>query len=128
MHANPRAMRVTRQSDILLVRLLDVPAAWESRTYDSSGAITFDLPSDRMCPANVGTWRLDAGPEATCSRSSQEPDLVLDVQALGSLYLGGMSAQLLAPTGRIRPREIGAVARLSGIFGTDPEPHNSFVF
>ena len=129
MLANPRAMRITRQSDNLWVRLLDVPAALEARTFDSSAAITFEVPSDRMCPANVGTWRLDAGPEgATCSRSSDAPDLVLDIQALGSLYLGGMSAQLLAGAGRIRPRDTGAVARLSRIFRIDPAPHNSFAF
>ena len=52
---------------------------------------------------------------------------MIDVQALGSLYLGGMSAALLAGAGRIRgDRE--SVSLLSRMFRTDPEPFNTFVF
>ena len=52
---------------------------------------------------------------------------MIDPQALGSLYLGGMSAALLASAGRIRgDRE--SVGLLSRMFRTDPEPFNTFVF
>ena len=56
------------------------------------------------------------------------PDVLLDIRALGSLYLGGMSAALLASAGRIRPRNVDAVGVLSRMFRTDPEPFNSFGF
>ena len=48
-------------------------------------------------------------------------------QALGSLYLGGMSASLLASAGRIRG-DHESVGLLSRMFRTDPEPFNTFVF
>jgi predicted acetyltransferase len=125
---DPRAMRVTRQSDSLWIRLLDVPAALGARRYDTGGTITLGIESDPMCPANAGTWRLDGGPDgASCTRVAGPPDLVIDLPALGSLYLGGPSAALLASAGRIRgDRE--AVRLLSRMFRTDPEPFNTFVF
>lgn len=52
----------------------------------------------------------------------------MDIQALGSLYLGGMSAAALARAGKIRPQEADALATLSRFFRTDPEPYNSIGF
>lgn len=129
MLQNPRAMRVTRQSDNLWMRLLDVPRALEARAYDVPGSIVLGIDSDAMCPHNEGAWRLDGDPDGgTCIRVDARPDLVLDVQALGALYLGGASAALLTASGHIREQRPGAVARLSRMFRTDPEPFNSFAF
>ena len=129
MLQNPRAMRVTRQSDNLWMRLLDVPRALEARTYDVSARVVLGIDADPMCPGNVGSWRLDGGPDgATCVRAEAPPDLELDTQALASLYLGGGSAHLLSAAGRIRERRPGGVALLGRMFGTDPEPFNSFAF
>jgi predicted acetyltransferase len=129
MLQNPRAMRITRQSDNLWLRILDLPRALEARTYDVATQIVLRVGSDPMCPHNEGTWRLDAGPDgASCTRVRAEPDLALDIQALGSLYLGGVSADLLTSAGRIRECGPGAARRLSRMFRTDPEPFNSFVF
>jgi predicted acetyltransferase len=81
-----------------------------------------------MCPGNEGSWRLDGGPDgAVCTRVTTTPDLVIDLQALGSLYLGGMSAALLASAGRVRGDHT-SVSLLSRMFRTDPEPFNTFVF
>lgn len=129
MLRNPRAMRVTRQSDNLWVRLLDVRRALEARAYETKGTLTIGIDSDEMCPGNVGTWMIDVGPDgASCTRIDRDPDLTIDIQALGTLYLGGMSAHLLASAGRIRPLRIGAVRELSRMFRTDPEPFNSIGF
>jgi predicted acetyltransferase len=125
---NPRAMRVTRQSDSLWIRLLDVRAALEARRYDVGGTIVLGIESDPMCPGNEGSWRLDGGPGgAVCTRVTTTPDLVIDLQALGSLYLGGMSAALLASAGRIHG-DRKSVSLLSRMFRTDPEPFNTFAF
>jgi predicted acetyltransferase len=129
MLQDPRAMRVTRQSDNLWMRLLDVPAALAARRYDGADTLVLRIESDPMCPDNEGTWRLDGGPDgATCTRADARPDLVLDIQALGSLYLGGASAGLLAAAGRIRECRPRTASRLARMFGTDPEPFNSFAF
>jgi predicted acetyltransferase len=129
MLRNPRALRVTRQSDNLWVRILDVPTALEARSYDVADGITLAIDADAMCPANTGTWQLDASPDgATCTRTNAQPDATLDIQALSSLYLGGASAALLASAGRIHPHRPESVATLSRLFRVDPEPFNSFAF
>jgi predicted acetyltransferase len=127
MLANSRALRITRQSDNLWARILDVRSALEGRTYEAPGEITFTIEDDAMCPGNVGTWRL-AAEAANVSRTTGPADLVIDIQALSSLYLGGMSAHDLAQAGHIRPRADDAVGKLARMFRTDPEPHNSFGF
>jgi predicted acetyltransferase len=125
---NPRAMRVTRQSDNLWIRLLDVGTALSARSYDVGGTIVLGIESDPMCPRNEGSWRLDGGPAgAVCAPVSTTPDVMIDLQALGSLYLGGMSAALLASAGRIRG-DRKSVRLLSRMFRTDPEPFNTFAF
>ncbi|WP_405020931.1 GNAT family N-acetyltransferase [Kitasatospora sp. NBC_00070] len=129
MLANPRAMRVTRQSENLWARLLDVPLALTQRSYDTAGTLAFTVDGDRMCPANNGTWLLRAdGAEVTCVRTERAADLTVTVQALGSLYFGGASAHDLAYAGHLVPHTEGAVGRLARMFRTDPEPHNSFGF
>lgn len=129
MLRNPRAMRITRQSDNLWMRILDVPAALAARTYSTPDTIAFSVQTDEMVPNNVGTWRLEADVTgASCVRTNDAPDLTLDIQALGALYLGGMSAQLLAAAGLIRSDQTSSIEKLSRMFRTDPEPHNSFGF
>ncbi|MGH3097313.1 MAG: GNAT family N-acetyltransferase [Streptosporangiales bacterium] len=129
MLQNPRALRVTRQSDNLWMRLLDLRRALESRAYSVPGTLVLRIASDSMCPRNEGVWRLEGDPDgARCTRVDADPDLTLDIPALGSLYLGGASASLLATAGRIRDHRPEAVGLLSRMFRTDPEPFNSFVF
>lgn len=129
MLRDPRAMRITRQSDNLWLRILDLPGALTARAYDRAADLTFTIDDDSMCPRNAGTWRLVVSPEgATCIRSRSAPDLTVDVPALSSLYLGGLSAAVLAGAGRIRVHRPGAVNDLAGVFRTDPEPFNSFGF
>lgn len=129
MLRNPRALRVTRQSDNLWLRILDLPAALTARSYEYAAELTIGVDADPMCPRNVGVWRLAAGPDgATCEPTDARPDLSTDIQALSSLYLGGMSAALLAAAGRIRAHRPDAVAELSRLLRSDPEPFNSFAF
>jgi len=129
MLRNPRALRVTRQSDNLWVRLLDVPAALTARAYDLDAQLTFTIPTDPMCPANEGTWLLDTrGPTPICRRVQGPADLTIDVAALGALYLGGHSAALLASAGHVHPHAPDSTAVLSRLFRTDLPPHNAIGF
>jgi predicted acetyltransferase len=129
MLANRRAMRITRQTDNLWARLLDVPLALTRRSYDTADALAFTVEDDRMCPANNRTWLLRAdGASATCVATDREADLTITVPALSSLYFGGMSAHDLAYAGHITAGSDHVIGRLARMFRVDPEPHNSFGF
>lgn len=128
MLANPRALRVTRQSDNLWARILDVPACLGSRAYGAQDSVVIRMTEDSMCPGTVGTWRLTADLDtAECSRTDGTPDVVLDIPALSALFMGGASASTLAYAGRLSADE-AVVDRLDRLFRVDPEPHNSFAF
>lgn len=129
MLTNPRALRVTRSSDRLWLRLLDVPAALEARGYDTSEHVVLAV-TDTMCPWNEGTWHLQTDTdEARCRpATAADADLAMDVSVLGSLYLGGVTPAALAGAGRIVELRSGALARLARQFRQDPAPCNAVGF
>jgi predicted acetyltransferase len=129
MLRNPRAMRITRLSDNLWLRLLDVPAALRARVYNEETTLALRIASDAMCPHNVGTWQLTTNVRgATCEPTDAHPSLVIDIRALGMLYLGGGSASLLAAAGLIDELQPGALATLSRLLRSDPAPFNALGF
>ena len=74
---------------------------------------------DAVCEWNDGRWRLDGG---ECSRTEDEPDLALDVSALGSAFLGGISFAQLHAALRVDELREGAVARADALFAWRSHP------
>ncbi len=127
--ADPRQLRVTDVEDRLYVRILDVPAALEARGYRNEGRIVLDvLPPSAWggsADATTGTWILEAGPSGSscrATRAGEEADIRLTVTDLGSLYLGGFSASLLAAAGRVEELRAGGIEAADALFATWPAP------
>ncbi|MEV0749323.1 MULTISPECIES: GNAT family N-acetyltransferase [unclassified Streptomyces] len=112
-----------RQRDSLHLRLVDVGAALEARTYRGPLDVVFEV-EDAFCPWNAGRWRLtaDAKGGASCKRTEDAADLALSVRELGTAYLGGESLGSLALAGRVRELRAGAVAEASSAFASDVAP------
>jgi predicted acetyltransferase len=104
--------------DALWMRLVDVGAALSGRSYAGDGAIVFDV-RDTVCPWNEGRWSLADG---AATRTDAEPDLALDVAALGAAYLGGVSFRDLASALRVDELRPGAVERADAMFAHRPLP------
>jgi len=115
--ANPRRARY-RMGDGLWVRLVDVGAALSGRAYTGDGSIVFDV-RDAFCPWNEGRWKLEGG---SAARTDAAADLALDVDALGSAYLGGVSFDRLRGALRLEELVDGAVERADALFGWRPLP------
>jgi predicted acetyltransferase len=115
--ANPRRARY-RMYDALWVRLVDVGAALSGRAYAAEGSIVFEV-RDAVCPWNESCWKLENG---AASRTEDPADLTLDVDALGSAYLGAVSFAELRDAGRVEERVDGAVRRADALFGWRPLP------
>ncbi len=124
MLADPRRMRVTRVSDELWVRLVDVARALASRGYSAAGRVVFDV-KDAFMPENSGRYALEAGSEgtATCERTEATAELALEVAELGAVYLGGVRFRSLLDVGRVRELVPGAVARADALFATALAPY-----
>ncbi|NUL15019.1 GNAT family N-acetyltransferase, partial [Streptomyces lunaelactis] len=85
-----------RLRDSLHVRLVEVGAALEARTYRTPVDVVMDVEDD-FCPWNAGRWRLTGDAKgASCKRTEDDADLTLSVRELGAAYLGGISLSALA--------------------------------
>jgi predicted acetyltransferase len=109
--ADPRRLRMT-VGDGLWLRLVDVGAALSARSYEPGEAVSFAV-EDRFCPWNDGTWTLDEG---RARRTHEVADLALGVDALGAVYLGGVSFEQLVLAGRARELRAGAAFRADRLF------------
>lgn len=117
-----------RRRDALYVRLVDVGAALEARTYQAPVDVVFDV-EDVFCPWNSGRWRLTGDAKgAVCRRTQDSADLSLSVRELGSAYLGGVTLAGLAAAGRVREVRQGALAEASVAFGSVVVPWLSHGF
>ena len=115
--ANPRLIRA-RVGDSLWIRLVDVGAALSGRAYAVDGSVVFEV-HDATCPWNEGRWKLAGGKAA---RTEEPAELALDVDALGSTYLGAVSFAQLHESFRVQELSEGAVARADALFSWRPLP------
>ncbi|MGW0826375.1 GNAT family N-acetyltransferase [Streptomyces sp. NPDC002845] len=111
-----------RVRDGLYVRLVDVGAALEARTYQAPVDVVLEV-EDAFCPWNEARLRLSGDAKgATCERTGDAADLVLSVRELGAAYLGGVSLASLAAAGLVREVRQGALAEASVAFSSAVAP------
>ena len=115
--ATPRRMRY-RMGDGLWVRVVDVQAALSGRAYGDGAPLVLEV-RDAVGEWNDGRWRLEDG---ECSRTDEEPDLALDVSALGSAYLGAVSFAQLREAQRVDELREGALVQADALFAWRPLP------
>jgi predicted acetyltransferase len=116
--ARPRYLNAQVQ-DGLWLRLVDVEAALSARSYAVDGRVTLEVVSDPLFRQNAGLWTISRG---RVRRGGRRADVRLDVQALGSAYLGGFSFAALARAELVEEASRGGVARADALFRTDVAP------
>jgi len=85
--ADPRRLRRSL-GDLIWLRIVDVPAALESRRYAVPGSLVLEVSDDFGVFAEVRV-RLTGGPDGSeCVPTSDEPDLRLSVADLSAALLG----------------------------------------
>jgi predicted acetyltransferase len=112
----------TRPVDSLWVRLVDVGRALSARRYPAPIDFVLEV-RDRFCEWNTGRWHLWGHPAgAFCDRTDRDPDLVLGIEELSAIYLGGVSLASLQAAGRVTEVSPGAVTQASTGFGWPVTP------
>ena len=129
--SDPRRLGLTIR-DGIWVRLVDVRAALEARTYAGPGRMTLEV-TDAFRPSNAGRWTVDVpGDRGVASVAPAapgvEPDLALDVADLATIYLGAFTFADLARAGRLRECRDGAIAAADRLFATPVAPWCSTMF
>lgn len=124
---NPRTAKPSL-GDGLYVRLVDLPAALSARAYARPVEVVLEV-HDRGVPDNAGRWRLigDSG-GATCTPTTDAPDLLVETRELAAAYLGGTTLAELAAADRVQEVRDGALAEASSAFAATPAPWCPAVF
>lgn len=104
---NPRSRRVIRESDTLWVRILNPVTALEGRAWSADGEFSLSLTDPLGIAAGTFTVSVSGGvAQVTSTESTTAPQhFHLDVEALGSLYLGDVSVLTMREAGRITAEE-----------------------
>jgi predicted acetyltransferase len=127
MLSDPRRASVDI-NDQLWVRLVDVDRALAARRYSLPVDVVIEV-DDPVCPWNTGRWRVTGDrDDSRCARVDGDPDLVVAIDDLGAVYLGGRPLSRLAAAGRVHEHTPGTLARASQAFTWDPAPWCQEVF
>ena len=124
---NPRVLKRTLH-DAMWLRLVDVQTALSNRKYAADEQLVIQV-ADAVCPWNDGRYLLDATVDgANCERTTRDADITLDVSVLGSIFLGGITPDVLFSAGGMQQLEDGAVRKLARLFTTVAPPWTPHVF
>lgn len=112
--------------DTMWLRPLDVPRLLETRRYERDGTVVLDVADSYL--GCGGRFRLEvvAG-EGRCEPTEDQAQVELDISDLGSVYLGGCSADALSRAGRITGEQ-EAVRTMTEVFHTRRPPYCIEVF
>ncbi|MDQ4055198.1 MAG: GNAT family N-acetyltransferase [Actinomycetota bacterium] len=118
---DPFVAKVVKTTDQLWVRVLDVVAALEARPWAADGDVVLEV-ADPLGHA-AGRFRVttSAG-QAKVSRTDDEPDVLLEADTLGALYLGGVGVATLRAAGRVTGSDEG-VTTWAAMADTGPPPY-----
>jgi predicted acetyltransferase len=117
----PRMLnRMTR--DGILGRIVDIERAMDKRRYDAEGSLIFKI-TDNLCPWNEGTWKLEASPNgSTVKVTDESPQLEMPVSTLPVLFFGQLSATKAARMGRLDVIDSGSLKTWDAVMETRYAP------
>jgi predicted acetyltransferase len=121
---DPRCVEASEPRDMLWLRILDVPQALSARHYPADGRLVLDVADPLGLTA--GTFALDVkGGQAAVEpvAAGEKADLALDVSALSSIYLGGISPVTLKAAGKVCEATPGAAFKAQQMFAVERATH-----
>jgi predicted acetyltransferase len=124
---DPRIVRTTGSEDGLWLRIMDVPAALQARTYQADLDTVIEISDGFRSDGGRFALEVRSG-RARCVRTDAQAEFSMDLDVLGSLYLGVHSAATLAAANRIRGTDPESQARLDAAFRSDVPAQLGFHF
>jgi len=122
-----RVVRTTSSRDDLWLRILDVPAALHARRYRCDLSTVLQITDGFR--RDGGRFALDVRDgRARCAPTDAPARLHMDIDVLGSLYLGGHRASVMAAAGRIRGADAELLGALDAAFATEVPAELGFGF
>ncbi len=109
---------MTSSSDDLWIRIMNIPVALEGRRYQADLDTVLDVADGFRGDGGRFALRIRGG-QARCEPTDAPADIELDLDVLGSLYLGTHRPEAFIAANRLRSRDSEAVRRLGVAFASD---------
>jgi predicted acetyltransferase len=122
-----RVVRTTGSQDDLWLHIMDVPAALQARTYQGDLDTVIEVVDEFRSNGGCFALTIRSG-RAECVRTTEPAEFVMDLDVLGSVYLGVHPVSTLAAANRIRGGDSAALARLDVAFRSDVPAQLGFGF
>ncbi|MEB3034310.1 enhanced intracellular survival protein Eis [[Mycobacterium] nativiensis] len=113
-----RLATTTGQVDDLWLRIMDIPAVLQARSYALDLSVVVQVTDGFRSDGGRFALVIRDG-RAACTPTDAPADVELDLDVLGSLYLGAHRASALAAASRLRCHDGTLVRRLDAAFVSD---------
>lgn len=125
--ANPRLVREQDARDGLWLRMLDIPAVLQARTYSADVTVVLEVSDEIL--GGGGRFALEVRDgRARCVPTDAAADVQLDLSVLGSLYLGTHRASAFAAAHRLQCNDPALIGELDAAFASDVPAELGFGF
>lgn len=122
-----RLATTTGRSDGLWLRIMDIPKVLTARRYAADVSAVLQIRDGFRADGGRFALTVRDG-RADCTPTDAGADVELDLDVLGSLYLGAHRASALAAAGRLRGRDDALVRALDAAFVSDVAAQIGFGF
>ena len=107
----------------LWLRAVNVEQLAGSRPYPHAANVVFEIPTDRECPWNVGTYLLETdGKNHSVTKTNQSADFRIDINGFATLLTGQNSLSELEACGRAAILNRVRESELNRLFTTKRRP------
>lgn len=124
---DPRLVQVTASADDLWVRIMDVPRALEARRYHGDLDVVLDVADGFRSDGGRFALQISGG-RARCTRTDARADIEIDLDVLGSLYLGAHRVDGFAAANRLRGKDSELLQQFGAAFVSDVPAELGFSF
>jgi predicted acetyltransferase len=125
--ADPRVARLTHHEDDLWLRIMDIPTALEARSYQAELSTVIEISDGFRGDGGRFALQINDG-KARCTHTDAAAEVQMDLDVLGSLYLGAHRASAFAAANRLRSNDSGLIQRLDAAFVSDVPAQLGFGF
>jgi predicted acetyltransferase len=115
---NSRTASTTAYQDDLWLRIMNVPAALEARRYQAELSTVLEISDGFRSDGGRFALQIRDG-RAHCTPTDAPAEVQMDLDVLGSLYLGAHRASTFVGANRLRSNDSGLVQRLDAAFVSD---------
>jgi predicted acetyltransferase len=122
-----RVARLTHYEDDLWLRIMDIPTALEARSYQSELSAVLEVSDGFRSDGGRFAVQIRDG-RARCTPTNADPDIRVDLDVLGSLYLGAHRASSFAAANRLRCNDSRLLQRVDAAFASDVPAELGFGF